>query len=244
MRHVEQEFFSPYAQALYDYHMHKGKNPLFIVREDGLRSELPVELFFTTYENFSALEKIAIDSVSGDALDVGAGAGRHTKELLNRGVDVTALEIDPVLSDLMIDRGIGKVVNSDIFHYHPGDKYQNILLLNHGLGIAGNLNNLSVLLKHLQRLLKPGGRILADSLDVTKTRDKVHLDYHEKLKREGRYVGEIRMYMEHGSRKGDLFQWLHIDDKLLKEYAQKADFNCRVEKRLKTGEYLAVLSLD
>jgi SAM-dependent methyltransferase len=234
--------YSLYAEALRDYYNQLPDRPaLYLVREDGFSSELPVELFFSEFKSFSILEKRAIECITGNVLDVGSGAGRHTLELMQRDISVTALDIDSLLIKIMIDRGVKHAVVSDIFRYVPAEKYEFILLLMHGLGIGGNLDGLNRLLSHLATMLKDGGRIIADSLDVSKTEENVHLEYQSMIGKSGRYKGEIRMYMEYGGRKSELIEWLHVDFDTLTGIAEKAGLRSILVESCETGEYLAEL---
>jgi SAM-dependent methyltransferase len=237
--------YALYAEALTDYYHQRPDIPaLYLVREDGFRTELPVNLFFSDFESFSVLEKKAIECITGNVLDVGAGAGRHSLVLMQRDIPVTSLDIEPSLIKIMVDRGLKHVVMSDIFSYVPAEKYEFILLLLHGLGIAGNLHGLNRLLSHLSTMLKPGGRIIADSLDVSETNETVHLEYQEMLQREKRYRGEIRMFMEYGARKSEMIEWLHVDFDTLTGIAEKAGLNCVLLGSEKSGEYLTGLIPD
>ena len=84
-----------------------------IVRDDGYSSIVPLSVFFDD-TNFSNLELHALKRCKGKILDVGAGAGRHSLELQRRKADITANDISQNAVDIMKNRGIKKIIHSDI----------------------------------------------------------------------------------------------------------------------------------
>mgnify|MGYP002088314889 CR=1 FL=1 len=73
----------------------------------------------------------------------------------------------------MSERGIKDVECVNLFDPQLQDKYDTLLLLMNGTGIAGKLERLPSLLNRLKELLADGGQILVDSSDLkyyTRTR--------------------------------------------------------------------------
>ena len=108
--------------------------------------------------------------------------------------------------------------------------------------IRCDLEGLDRLLSHAHTLLRPGGRLLFDSLDVRCTDTPVHLAYQEANRRAGRYVGQIRMQFAYRSRMGPPFDWLHVDPYTLAEHAGRLGWSCRVVRQEENGDYLAQLT--
>jgi SAM-dependent methyltransferase len=157
-------------------------------------------------------DKLALDRCVGRVLDIGAGAGRHSLFLQTLGYEVHAIDICPELVlEVLPKRGVHSVEHADIFSYSSKNSFDTILLLGHGLGLAGSLTGLGVLLDRCATLLSPGGIIIADSIDVSKTDEQVHIDYQKSLVRTGQYRGEMRFHLEYGDLVGVEFGWLHID---------------------------------
>ncbi len=107
------------------------------------------------------LEKLALSECSGKILDVGAAAGCHSLILQENGLDTSAMEISELCCDVMLKRDIKQIIRNDFFHYSD-KKFDTILLLMNGIGIAGNLNRLNEFLIKAGKLLNPGGKIIFD----------------------------------------------------------------------------------
>jgi len=200
----------PHCAALRDFWNGHQQNPLRIIRSDGHSEVIAVDRFFS--KDLGEGDRLALDHCVGTVLDVGAGAGRHSLFLQYLGHEVHAIDVCPELAlDVLPERGIHSVEHADIYSYSTKKSFDTILLLGHGLGLAGSLAGLEVLLDRCASLLKPKGTIIADSLDVLKTEEQVHIDYQKKLVKAGHYRGEIKLHLEYGDLVGVEFGWLSID---------------------------------
>lgn len=200
----------PYGLALMDYFNGDHAATLIMHRDDGCKFDLPAEIFFTEFPEFSALEKLALEMCFGDVLDIGAGTGRHSLELQKRGLNVHAIDIAPEAVAIMKKRGVKKVTCTDIFAFHSG-RFDTLLLLLHGIGMVETIDGLRRFLAHAHSLLRPGGLLIFDSLDVRCTDDPVNLAYQEENRRKNRYFGEIHLQFEYKGLKGAPWIWLHVD---------------------------------
>jgi len=64
----------------------------------------------------------------------------------------------------MRERGSKDVRLTDFFCFQ-GEAYDTILMLGQNIGIAGTLDRLRLLFRKCGTLLRPGGRVLANSVD-------------------------------------------------------------------------------
>ncbi|WP_320836650.1 class I SAM-dependent methyltransferase [Zhongshania sp.] len=102
---------------------------------------------------------------AGDrVLDVGGGWGSFTEHAGSRGIQVTSLTIseqsEAFLTDLIERLQLPcKVLNQDFWEYTAPEPYDAIVIL----GVMEHLPNYPAVLRHLQRLLKPGGRVYLDA---------------------------------------------------------------------------------
>lgn len=211
-------------------------------RDDGFEAPIPVQHFFRDPAAFSPLEHTALDACRGTVLDIGAGSGLHALALQDRGAAVTALDIAPEAVSIMRARGVRDAREGDIMTFRGGP-FDTLLMLGHGVGMTGTLSGLEAFLRHATGLLRPGGRLLLDSLDARRTADPRHRAYHERNEAAGRYAGEIRMQLVFGDHVGPLVPWLHVDPGTLAAVSGAAGWvsECLVEGE--QGEYLARLTL-
>ena len=219
-----------HGRALLDYYQGKGQGPLMINNEYGPPEEMPLDVYFRNFEDFSALEEFALSMVKGKVLEVGAGAGALSLYLQQIGKEVTALEYSPGCLKVMHQRGLQNVIGENIFTYNKS-KYDTILLLMNGIGLAGTLKNLEVLLDVLVQLLTEDGQIIFDSSDVSYLELPSSLSYN--------YYGEIQYQYEYNGQKGDWFSWLYIDQETLQEICQKKGLHLQIVFEDDTGQYLA-----
>lgn len=104
-------------------------------------------------------EREALHWVAGPVLDVGCGAGRHLVELRRRGVPVLGIDIIADAVDIARRRR-GAVLRRSVFAPLPGEgRWGSALLLDGNVGIGGDA---AALLRRMARLLRPGGRVVAE----------------------------------------------------------------------------------
>lgn len=191
-----------FGQALSDYYF-KREGILWLHNSYDEPEEMPVDVFFREEADMQELELLALDYCEGKILDVGAGVGCMALPLQNSGKEVTALELNPTACSLMKQRGVRRVINSNIFNYHD-HSYNTLLLMMNGIGLAGTVEGLRRFLKVAGNLLEPGGRIIFDSSDISYL-------YEENVLPADRYYGQISYRYEYNANLGPWFNWLYID---------------------------------
>ena len=97
---------------------------------------------------------------------------------------------------------------SDFFEL-KNEKYDTILMMMNGIGIAGTLANLEKTLKHTKTLLASGGKILCDSSDIKYLYEDEDGALWVDLNSE--YYGNFRFQMKYKREKGPWFDWLYVD---------------------------------
>lgn len=221
------------GQAVYDHYNGDRTGKLWIYNTYGPREEMPVDVYFRTEDDMPDLEWLALEKCYGKVLDIGAGAGSHTLALQKRGADVTAIDISPLLMQVMRHRGVEKAMQANIFQFNT-EYFDTLLLLMNGIGLAETLEGLKVLLLHLKSLLNPNGQILFDSSDVAYL-------YDEKLPAD-HYYGEITYRYSYKKIKTDWFTWLYIDEHTLTSVAIECGFDMEILLEDEFGQYLVRLT--
>jgi SAM-dependent methyltransferase len=231
----------PYGRSLLDFFDGDTSAKVVVHRDDGLAEDMPASIFFRKPADFSPLEQKAMTLCRGHVLDIGAGAGCHSLVLQDRGMTVLAIDFSPHAIEVMSKRGVKECRQVDVFEFHE-EQFDTLLMMGHGIGIAGDPFGLDRFLNHAHKLLKPDGQIVLDSLDVRCTDNPRHLAYQEANRRAGRYFGEFRMRFEYKGQMGPLFGWLHVDPATLTDHAERTGWSCRVVCREDSGDYLAQLT--
>jgi SAM-dependent methyltransferase len=230
---------SPYSDAMLDYWRGDADAAYTIHRDDGWSQAVPVAAAFAS-QPFNPIEQLALDRASGRILDVGAGVGRHSLVLQSRIAHVTSIEIEPELVTIMSERGVPDALVESVFTLASRD-FDTILMLMNGFGLVGNPGGAAAFFDHARTLLSPAGQILCDSLDVRRTSNPTHLAYQEANRRNGRLAGQMRFWIEYRGRRGEPFDWLHLDFDTLREHAQRHGWVAEKIAEEESGHYLARL---
>jgi SAM-dependent methyltransferase len=218
--------------AVFDYWHRQSSSKLWINNKYGPKEEMPVATYFRGEDDMPDIEWMAMEQCRGSILDIGAGAGSHTLYLQEQGLDVTAIDISPLCIKTMQERGVVKVIESDIFSYQQS-RYDTLLLLMNGIGLAGTIAGLKVLLLHLKDLLNRDGQILFDSSDIAYL-------YEGNLPKQG-YYGEIEYQYTYKKLKTEWFKWLYIDEYTLQQIATECGYLMDVLIDDEHGQYLTRL---
>ncbi|SRR5712691_5159127 len=122
---------------------------------DGRVSEFPVHSWFRHIPGDGSL----LDRCAGPTLDVGAGPGRLTVALAERGVPALAIDITPYA--VLLARSSGALaLQRDVFGYLPATgRWATILLADGNIGIGGDP---AALLRRAAELLRPEGSVVAE----------------------------------------------------------------------------------
>ncbi|RMG25266.1 MAG: class I SAM-dependent methyltransferase [Bacteroidetes bacterium] len=230
----------PLGRALLDYQAGKRDGKLWAICDIADDDEIPIAQFFRSYEQMPQLEQLALQYCRGRVLDIGAGAGSHSLVLQTMGLPVTAIDISPGAVAVMRQRGIREVVHADIMAWQQ-PAYDTLLLMMNGIGLVGDLQGLEVFLSRMRSILKPEGRILLDSSDVSylyvDESGTMHID------QQAGFYGEAQFYMKYEHIRGEPFKWLYLDVSLLRLKAEALGYECELLAEGEHYEYLASLRL-
>ncbi len=226
-----------FGQALSAYHEGDRDACFVIARDDGFTQAVPVKVFFET-GSLPELESRALRLCQGEVLDIGSAAGRHSLALSQQGLAVWSLDILPEAQIILGERGLPHPVLGDALSWAERS-FDTVLMLMNGIGLVGTPAGLDRFLRHAHRLVSPGGQILCDSIDVSKTEEPIHIAHHRRNREWGLYPGQQRFRIQYGEVWGEFFDWLHLDFDSLSRHGWAAGWECQLIDEEPEGRYLA-----
>ena len=249
------------GQAIADHYYQSSRSKLWVhsrwdPRPDGriptireLKENMPVKTYFREADDLPELEWIALQHCAGSILDIGAGAGSHALLLQQMGQKVTALDISPLAAKVMKQRGVRNVLCKDFFKLASssgsatkressgtGPRYDTLLLLMNGIGLAGTLAGLHIFLQKARTLLNPGGSLIFDSCDIAYL-------YQHRPPSKAPYYGEVFYQYEYRRVRTDWFNWLFIDRRTLRRIATKEGWKVTFLFEDRSDQYLVNLAM-
>lgn len=223
-----------FGKALIDFYRNGEADILWLHNSYDEPEEMPVDFFFRDDEDMPVLELQALQMCKGKVLDIGAGVGSHALVLQAFNIDVTAIDISEIAVQIMKDRGVKKALVQDIFTYT--EKFDTILMLMNGIGLAGTLPGFKFFLLKLKSLIAAGGQVLFDTSNISYL-------YEELPKPQNRYFGEVSYQYEYKGEKGNWFNWLYIDQETIKTLAEETGWNSEIIFDDEEDQYLVRLTL-
>nr|WP_299174714.1 class I SAM-dependent methyltransferase [uncultured Allomuricauda sp.] len=229
------------GKALLDYHSGNYTEDIKTYSSLDEEDSLPLPYLFRSFKEMPILEQKALQITKGKVLDIGSGAGNHSLYLQNKGFDVTALDTSEGAIAVCNQRGLKSTVKSSILDFSQ-DKFDTLLLLMNGIGLAGKLSAIDGFLKHLKSLLLPKGQILLDSSDIIYMFEQDE-DGGYWIPDNAQYYGEVQFQMEYKGQKSLPFPWLYLDFNTLKNACEANNLNCEIVISGEHYDYLAKLSI-
>ena len=212
-------------------------------RDDGfIAAGLGPARYFDPFRRWPPHERRAMRFVRGRVLDVGAGAGRVSLHLQERGHEVVAIDISPLAVEVCRRRGVR---DARVCSFEQVDEklgaFDTVVMWGNNFGLFGGPAKAGRMLRRLHRLTNEGGRIVAESRDVYGTDDPDHLAYHERNRRRGRMPGQLRLRIRHRRYATPWFDYLIVSPEEMEELV--AGTGWRVARFLEgdAGLYAAVI---
>ena len=238
----------PMGAAIYDYHRNGRAGTLVVMSSQFEDDEIPVEELFRGIEDMPDLERLALESATGDILDVGAGSGCHSLALKEMGKKSVAIDISPLSVEVMKERGL-EAYQINFYDESFVRKFDTVLMLMNGTGIIGNIGNIPTFFSRIRELLNPGGSVLIDSSDLRYLFEEedgsIMIDladeYYGQLDYKMKYVDAVDTDLE--GVEGETFDWLYLDFNTLAYYAEENGFTAELIAEGEHYDYLAKLTL-
>jgi SAM-dependent methyltransferase len=188
-----------YGQMLLDA-LDDASNVVEIVeREDGFisASVMGPRLYFAPFRRWPAHHRQAMRYVRGRVLDGGAGAGRVSLHLQERGHDVVAIDNAPGAIEVCRRRGVQdarEVAFADVSR--ALGTFDTVVLLGNNFGLFGSPSRGKKLLRRLRRMTSDDARIVAETRDVSSgpgSDTPEHAEYRQRNVERGQLPGQIRI---------------------------------------------------
>ena len=107
-------------------------------RDDGLLYVGDPSDYFAPFRRWPAAERKAMRFVRGRTLDVGAGAGRVSLHLQERGHEVVAIDTSPLALEVCRRRGVKRTETRSLADLDGLGVFDTVLILRNNLGLAGS----------------------------------------------------------------------------------------------------------
>ncbi len=228
-----------YGKALRAYFNGDHKAKLTVMSDVAETDYWPLSEFFHSWDDMCGIERRALTLAHGRTLDAGAGSGSHSLWLQGNGVQVDALDISPESAAIMRERGVSRVIEGDFYSFEADGKYDTLLFLMNGVGLAGSVDGLDSFLSRCKSLLAPGGQILMDSSNL------IYLYENEdgsfSLPLGGRYYGELTYTYKFRGLQSDPFDWVFVDQETLEDAARRNGLKMEIVLEGDHYDYLARL---
>jgi hypothetical protein len=195
------------GQAILDYSKKKNQLEIMVASDICDDDTIPVSYLFRSYGEMPAIEKLALARCEGKILDIGAAAGIHSSYLKSKGCDVSSIDISEGSVQYMQSIGLNAEVQD--FKTIKDEKFDTLLLLMNGIGIAGSLDSLEAFLIHAKSVLSPNGKIICDSTDVQYLYEDDEGGMWVDLNT--LYYGNFKFQMRYKEYTTDWFDWLYAD---------------------------------
>ncbi len=222
-----------------DYHQSPGEQQLLTWTSLTEEDPVPLAYFFRDYTQMPAIEQKALSLSHGKVLDIGCGSGSHSLYLQHeKGLAVTALDSSFGAAQIAQERGVNHVLNQSILDFNKG-KFDTLLLMMNGLGVAKDFQGVLPLLLHLKSLLSPKGQILLDSSDLIYLFEEEEQDEWRNAET---YYGELDFGIGFKDETEE-FPWLYMDFAHLEKAAEFAGLHCEKILDGPNFDYLARLTI-
>lgn len=191
-----------------------------VERDDGFIDVGPLATAFylAPFRRWPPHHRAGMRYARGRGLDVGSGAGRVALHLQERGQEVVAIDNSPGAIEVCRRRGVrdARLVSIDQVNASLG-LFDTIIMFGNNFGLLADAAKAKRLLRRFHRLTSARGRVVAESRDVHRTADPVHLAYQERNRRRGRMAGQIRLRVRYRERATPWFDYLMVSQAELAE---------------------------
>ena len=226
-----------YGKALIDYLNGNYTEDMQSETSISEYDAFPIPYLFRSFKEMPIMEQKALELSKGKVLDIGSGSGSHSLYLQEKGLDVTAIDTSAGACEVARERGVKKVKCEDVRDLNANEKYDTLLLMMNGAGMAGNLKDSLGFYLKLKKLLTDKGQILVDSTDIIYMFQDEDGGVWKDLNSD--YYGEVIFKISYKGQESEPFNWVYIDFENLKHIAEQAGM---IAEKIVDGPYYNYLA--
>lgn len=235
-----------YGQEVWAFFLKKDSYEV-VERDDGfigLSGGAPT--YFAEFKDWPKIEKQAIKLAKGKILDIGAGAGRVSLYLQKNGYDVSAIDNYPLAIKVCKKRGVkhAEVLPIEQIGKFKPNTFDSVIMFGNNFGLFGSFKKAKILLNKLHKITSPSALIFAESNDVYKTDDPVHLTYHKFNEKRGRMPGQLRIRIRFKKYIGNWFDYLLVSKDQMKNILKGTGWKVRKFIDSDKSIYIAVIEKE
>jgi SAM-dependent methyltransferase len=226
----------------------EGEGNVFeiVERDDGLIDVgvMGPKLYLAPFRRWPAHHRRAMRLVRGRSLDCGAGAGRVSLYLQDRGREVVAIDNSPGAIEVCRRRGVRDARLVDFSNVDESlGTFDTIVLLGNNFGLFASPAKAKQMLRRLRKLTSDDGRILAESRDVTKGPGAAapwHVEYRQRNIERGRLPGQIKLRIRFRKIVGPWFDYPMVSPAEMAEILDRTGW--RLDQTIDSDDtYVAVI---
>ncbi len=155
-----------FGRVVLDYHRDSLQSDPAYLHPDGRVTAADPGWHFRGYDDWSDVERAALDHVEGRVLAVDCGAGRHARPLQRDGHPVVGIDPSPGAVRTAGDRGLERVAVADAADLPTcRDRFDTVLALGGGFGVYDYPVGMRSVLADFHAVTGPGGRVVVDLED-------------------------------------------------------------------------------
>lgn len=234
-----------FGKQLWSYYKTGEPQYDLIEREDGFIAigVSGPRLYFSSYDEWDALDRRAIAYARGRVLDIGCAAGRHALHLQQQGHDVTGIDDSALSIRVARLRGLkkAKVLPIENIGSFPRGSFDSVIMLGNNFGLFGSLPKARRLLRALRTITTEDATIVARALDLRHAGDPGHRAYMARNRRRGRLPGQMRVRVRYRDVVGAWFDYLFVSKREMQTILKGTGWGVRRFMDGKRGAFVAIL---
>lgn len=232
-----------WGTLVFNYHSLSENIIYTLLRSDGFKDSESISYYFREIRGIN--ECWALDHFKGvvkTVVDLGCGPGSSLNYLKQNNIPCIGVDIS-LQSTKVAHQRTGVQTHCAGFEYLSAvndETLGGILLNGNNLGLFEDLIQLQEFLENAFLKLDKGTYLVGQSIDPTKTKESIHLQYQDKNIAAGDYLGKVRLQLEYNELRSAPWTLLLLKPDDIRSLLEKTGF-CEIEVRQESwGGYYVV----